>query len=295
MKRKLIVNADDFGLTSEINQGIIKVFREGILTSVSLVASGEAFEEAVALIHQHPTLDVGVHLTLTGEKSVLPSEDIPTLVNTEGYFRKSVLHFICDYLLNRINMDEVRRELRAQMQRIRQSGISLSHIDSHEHFHILPEILPIVVQLAHEFRINAIRAPLEQIKWSNFLLVYKWPRLIKQLGFNFFFQRIRYCLNGCTPDYFFGFFDSGHLNMVCLARIISQLPTGVSELMCHPGLGGGRSKEKYAHWRYSWRDEYCILKHQSIFDLISRQKVMLTSFQSEQSFASIKNKGHYEN
>ena len=280
MMKKLIVNADDFGLTHEINQGIIKAYNEGILTSTSLVASGEAFEEAVTLIHQHPNLDVGVHLTLIEEKSVLPPVEIPSLVNNAGYFRKSAKHFTSDYLFNRIMLDDVRRELRAQIQKIHREHILLSHVDSHQHIHIIPKILSITMELTHEFQIKAIRAPFEQIRWSNFLHINKWPRLIQQLGLNFFARHVRHRIKGRSPDYFFGFFYGGCLNTSRLARMISRLPNGVSEIMCHPGLHNGRSMEKYAHWGYSWQDECHALRHQTILDLIASQRVMLTSFRS---------------
>ena len=278
--KKLIVNADDFGLTDEINQGIIQAHKKGILTSTSLVASGEAFNRAVVLARQHQALDVGVHLTLIEEKSVLAKAHIPTLVNTQGYFRVSALDFIRDYLLNRINMTEVRLELCAQIRKIRDEGIFISHIDSHQHIHILPRILNIVIQLAREFQIKAIRAPFEQPKWRDFLSLRKWPRLVKQLGLNLSCRNVYHLLKDYAPDHFFGFLDGGTLDTMRLARVISQLPQGVSELMCHPGFDGGRSIEKYAHWRYNWWDECCTLTHQSIIDLISNKKVMLTSFRT---------------
>jgi len=280
MMKKLIINADDLGLADEINQGIIKAYQEGILTSTSLVASGEAFEGAVALIHQHPGMDVGVHLTLIEEKSVLPPKDIPTLVNAEGYFRKTALHFTRDYLLNRIVLDEVRRELRAQIQKIRRKDVFLTHIDSHQHVHILPKILSVTLQLAHEFQIKAIRVPFEQMEWGHFLCVNKWPRLIQQLGLNFLSLYVRHRLKGYAPIHFFGFFDSGRLNTVRLAHIVSKLPRGISEIMCHPGLDDGRTMGKYSHWGYNSWDECRSLTHHSISDLIDSQKVMLTSFRS---------------
>jgi len=280
--KKLIVNADDFGLTEEINHGIIQAHKKGILTSTSMVATGEAFDEAVGLALQNPTLDVGVHLTLVEERSILQRASIPTLINAQGYFRKSGSIFFRDYILNRIDMHEIYLELKAQIQKIRDSGISVSHIDSHQHIHVLPKVLQVVVELANYFQIKMIRAPFEQPKWRNFLSIKKWPRLMQHFGLNLSCRHARHLLKDYATDYFFGFFDGGSLNTMRLARVILHLPVGVSEVMCHPGFDGGRSSEKYAHWRYNWWDECCTLMHQSILDIISREKIALTSFRAVQ-------------
>jgi hopanoid biosynthesis associated protein HpnK len=276
--KKLIVNADDFGLTEEINHGIIQAHKKGILTSTSLVAAGEAFDEAVTLARQHPTLDVGVHLTLVEERSISERSRVPTLVNSDGYFRKSAFSFLRDYVLNRIDMSEVRLELTAQIKKINDSGVPVSHLDSHQHIHILPKILRIVLQLAQDFHIEKIRAPFEQPKWQYFLSVRKWPRLVQQLVFNLSLSNARYLLRSYSPVHFFGFFYGGHLSATRLARIISCLPMGVSEVMCHPGLGGGRSSEKYGHWQYDWWNECCALMNESILDLVREKRVVLSSF-----------------
>jgi len=278
--KRLIINADDFGLTKEINHGIIQAHKKGILTSTSMVAVGEAFDEAVALVKQNPTLDVGVHLTLVEEKSILEQSEVPTLVNSQGYFRKSAFTFLRDYILNKINMNEVRLELRAQIERIHDSGIFVSHIDSHQHLHILPKVLPIVIQLAQDFHIQTIRSPFEQPKWQYVFSIRTWPRLIQQLGLNFSHSNARNILRSYAPDHFFGFFYGGHLNAVRLARIISYLPEGISEIMCHPGFAGGRSSEKYAHWRYDWWNECCVLMDEEILDLVRGKRVILSSFRA---------------
>jgi hopanoid biosynthesis associated protein HpnK len=277
--KKLIVNADDFGLSNEINQGIIKAHEHGIVTSTSLVATGDAFEEAVSLIHQHSGLDVGVHLTLVQEKSVLPLRHIPTLVDERGYFRKSAFHFAWDYLKNRITVDDVRRELQAQIQKIREAGVSVSHLDSHQHVHVLPRIRRIILELACEFEIKMIRAPFENMRASYLLYLNKWPRLFQQVIFNALFGQ-RDSFRGCTTDHFFGFFESGHLSKKRIEGILAHLPTGLSEIMCHPGLNGERTLQKYGHWGYRWNDELRALTDLSIRDQLSSQRIVLTSFKS---------------
>ena len=278
--KKMIINADDFGLTEEINHGIIQAYRKGILTSTSIVANGEAFDEAVRLSRRYPTLDTGVHLTLVEEKSVLEPSIVPTLVNSLGYFRKSAFGFIRDYMLNRIDMNEVHLELKAQVEKIHDSGIPISHIDSHQHIHILPKVLKIVVQLAQDYNIKTIRAPFERPRWQYFLSIKSWPRLIKQLGLNLSQGSARRVLKKYATDHFYGFFCGGQLNNVHLARIISSLPVGVSEVMCHPGFDGGRSSEKYSHWRYDWWNECRALMNKTILDLVHEEDVMLSSFRA---------------
>jgi hopanoid biosynthesis associated protein HpnK len=278
--KKLIVNGDDLGLTDEVNEGIIRAHEEGILTSASLVASGEAFERAIELIRLHPSLDVGVHLTLIEEKPVLPALEIPSLVREDGYFRRSARQFYFDYLRNEISLDEVESELRAQIEKISSQNIVISHMDSHQHIHVLPKILGVVLRLAEELEIRVIRAPFEKIRLRWLLSVSRWHRLMQMLAIRVLLRRGMSMLESSSPDHFFGFMDGGRMDESRLCEIISELPDGVSEIMCHPGLNGSRSQEKYGHWGYNWRKECETLVHKPILELIARKNVILTSFRS---------------
>lgn len=277
--KKLIVNADDFGLTSEINEGIIQAFKRGIVTSTSLIATGEGFSNAVQLIKNNSSIDVGIHLTLIGEKSVLPKQAIPTLVDDMGKFRKNACQFFFDYLRNRISMKEVKKEFRAQIEKIYDSGIKVTHIDSHQHIHVLPDILKIATELAEEFGIKYIRCPKEKIELSNIFFLRKIPRLVQQIALNIFCFYSRKQLKRYTVDHFFGFYDGGHLRKNRLLKIFAKQNNGISEIMCHPASrNDGKTWVKYSHWNYNWHDELNCLLDNDISNLIKQQGIQLISF-----------------
>lgn len=277
--KQLIVNADDFGLTSEVNHGIIQGFKKGIVTSTSLIAGGEGFLDAVRLIKNNPLLDVGVHLTLTEESSLLSKREIPTLVDDFNKFRKNVYQFFYDYMRKRISRKEVKKELQAQIEKIFDSGIKVSHIDSHQHIHLFPDILDIIIELANKYGIKYIRCPNEKMTFSNIFIIKKNPRLIQQILLNSvcFFARKR--LKGYAADHFFGFYDGGHLDKCRLLKILAKKNNGISEIMCHPGShSDGKTSEKYSHWNYHWQDELNGLLDKDVFKFIKQKKINLISF-----------------
>ena len=134
--KQLIVNADDLGLTPAVNRGIVRAFQNGIVTSASLLVTGGAFEEAVALARQNPKLDVGLHLTLVEERAVLDPDAIPTLVDQSGRFPRTSAEFIRRAILGGISWYEVEREIAAQIALFQKTGLPLSHLDSHQHLHM---------------------------------------------------------------------------------------------------------------------------------------------------------------
>ena len=279
--KQAIVNADDFGLTTEINQGIIRAFEEGIVTSTSLSANGEAFRDAVALIKTTPSLDVGIHLTLVEERPVLPPQTIPSLVDNTGRFRKSAQLFFVDYLKGKISMQEVKMEFHAQAKKILDQGISITHIDSHQHIHILPKVANITVELAEEYGIKHIRYPKEDMEFRKILSTREIKRFVQQIGVNFFCLYSRNRLKNYSLDHFFGFYDGGRLDKEKIIDILRKMGRGTSELMCHPGLGRNPNiPSGYTDWDYAWGVELDSLIDEEIKDVISREDIQLINFSS---------------
>ncbi len=277
--KKLIVHADDFGLTSEVNEGIIQAFKSGIVTSTSLMAMGEGFSNAIQLIMNNPSIDVGVHLTLIEEKSIMPKQTIPTLVDDLGKFRRNAYGFFLDYLRNGISMKEVEKEFRAQIEKVYDSGIKISHIDSHQHIHILPEILEVTIELAEDYGIKYIRCPKERVEVRNILSFKKFPRLLQQMALNIFCLYSRRRIKKFTVDNFYGFYDGGHLEKNRLLKILAIQDNGISEVMCHPASRrDGKTRIKYSHWNYNWQDELDCLLDDEVINLIKQKKIKLTSF-----------------
>lgn len=153
----LVINADDFGRSSEVNAAVIRAHEEGVLTSASLMVSAEAAAQAVALAKAHPTLAVGLHLVLARGRPALPPAEIPHLVDRDGRFRASVLSAGLRYSFSGGARSELRRELRAQFDLFRATGLELSHVDSHHHMHLHPRVLGALLPLAREYGAHAVR------------------------------------------------------------------------------------------------------------------------------------------
>ncbi len=280
----LIVNADDFGISEKVNEGIYNAFTHGILTSTSIIANGRAFDHAVGIYKTIQDLDAGVHLTLLEEQPVADKSRIPSLLTAEGSFKKNATNFTKDYFLGKINLDEVLFEFEVQILKIKDSGISISHMDSHQHIHMLPGIFKIAVALARKHNIPAIRIPYERprrymLKKSSMFL-----RLIQLMVLN------RFCrynvLSGLiSPNYFVGFYYSGNLTYEYLKRILQDIPReGFCELICHPGVDDPDSR--YLHWDYQWKKELEALTHKDVRSFLAENNIKLSSYKQmvESSF-----------
>jgi chitin disaccharide deacetylase len=272
----LIVHADDFGISESVNQGIVEANLGGILTSASIMANGGAFEHAVQLAQMHPSLDVGIHLTLVEEKPILAPETIPSLCAGTGCFHAHAINFTERYFQGRIDLDDVRKELDAQISKVLATGLSISHLDSHQHLHMLPGILKITLELARKYGIARLRFPNEAIRGYMLRKPGGLGRVAQLAVLNAF------CALGKNkipnrPDHFVGFYHGGALNLPNLLEIISHLPaSGVCELMCHPGHDDPSSAR--AHWGYRWPDELAALVDLDVAAALRARSVKLISY-----------------
>jgi len=274
-KLKLIINADDFGLTQNINEGILAAHVKGIVTSTSIVAQGEAFDNSIEIAKKNPTLDIGIHLTLVEERPLLNPEEVPTLVTSEGKFFPHAKHFFKRYLLGKISKDDVYRELDAQFNKVLNSGIKITHIDSHQHMHVLKDIFDVTLKLSLKYNIPVIRIPIEPIKLYMFSK--NLPRIALLKVLNFISNR-RKNQSFYHTNYFAGFLFGGNLNKENLLTILRTLPkSGVCEIMCHPGLADPFSI--YSHWNYNWETELNSLISPEIRAFLNKKRIELINFQ----------------
>jgi len=273
---KLIVNADDFGLSEKTNEGIRQAHLHGILTSASLMANGEAFDHAVSVCREVPSLDVGAHLTLIEERPLLDLNRVPSLIDERGHFLRHATVFTRRYFQRRFSLLEIRAELEAQIQKITGAGIQISHLDSHQHIHVLPEILKIAVELAGKYRVPFVRRPREKIATYMYRGRGACSRIAQLLVLRAF-CRAKVARKMSHPDYFAGFFHGGKVNRTNLREIIRHLPDqGSCELMCHPGQADPATR--YPHWGYRPQDELDALMDPSIADVIREQMIKLATF-----------------
>jgi chitin disaccharide deacetylase len=240
MPPSLILNADDFGLTPGINRAIAELHTAGALTSATLMASGPAFDDAIRIAHEHPTLGIGCHIVLTDGTPISPPETIPTLLGpNRKTFRASLGTFFRDALFGRIAAADIAREAQAQIERIQQQGIPLTHLDTHKHTHILPQIARPLLAVAERTGVPAIRNPFEP-RWSIALgrspiLRNLQLRSLRHLQPRFLaLPQIR---SGSvrTTNGTLGISATGQLNPTTLGNILNAMPDGTWELVCHPG------------------------------------------------------------
>ena len=276
--KQLIVSADDLGLTPGVNRGILRAFQEGIVTTASLLVTGKAFEEAVALARQNPELDVGLHLTLVEERAVLGHEVLPTLVDETGRFPRTSGEFFRRALFGRIGWDEVEREIAAQIERFQKTGLRLSHVNSHQHLHMFPPVFQIVSRLTRGMDNVWVRNPAGPWRKSSDVRMKRW---VQQLGLNLSCLSAR-GLHGPPlpqmPDGMYGFEISGRLTRSALEQILRKIPDGLHELICHPGEDDADTRTRYSHWDYQWVEELEALTAPETREVLKEQRIALTSF-----------------
>ena len=242
--RRLIVSGDDFGAAPEVNAGIIRAHRDGILTSTSLMVTGDVAAEAVALAHAHPGLAVGLHLVLAQGRPAAPRADIPHLVAPDGQFGNQPvlagLRYAWQWAFG-VGRVELRREVGAQLEAFARTGLGLAHVDGHLNMHLHPMVLPILLELGPRFGMRAMRVPREPLRAA---LRYDAAHLPRKLGEGGVFAalaayaapRLRAAGIG-TADRVYGMHQTGHIDEPYLLALLPTLPEGVSELYCHPAEG----------------------------------------------------------
>lgn len=277
--RRLIVNADDFGLTLPITEGTIDAFERGILTSASLVAAGDAFARAARYAASHPDLDAGVHLMIVQLSPVLPPDETRSLVQEDGRFLPGYGEFMARYLSGGVRDEEVEAEWSAQIARLRGAGVRITHLDSHQHLHLVPGLFRIALRIARANGILAMRFPrvptvLRRAERGSV------RRSLEFLPLRLMEQSNLPHLNASgirTPDRFFGFHSTGHLDQKALRSVLFGVPQGTSELVCHPGLGEPESSP-IAGWEYEWRAELEALTSPEARRILESQGIELTTF-----------------
>lgn len=276
--KSLIINADDFGLHENINQGIYQAHHHGILTSTTLIPCGVATEQAAKLASESPNLGVGIHLTLVGGLTpILPIKNISSLVTSMGLFRENHFSFIRDWSVGNIDKIEIENEWRAQIEKTLHLNIQITHIDSHQHLHVLPGLHDLVLRLATEYQIPAIRLPKEP--YSFFQTTSLNPiRVLSRTGLSFCAdQAKRKWRTLSSPDHFFGMLTGGNMVLENWKKLIPLLPNGVSEVMTHPGTNNNILATHFP-WNYHWQEELAALQSKEIALWIKEHSIRLINY-----------------
>jgi hopanoid biosynthesis associated protein HpnK len=241
--RQLVVSGDDFGAAGEINAAIACAHRDGILTSTSLMVTGDAVADAVAVARANPTLAVGLHLVLAQARPAAPTSEIPRLVDRRGRFGDDAvlggMHYAA-VALGRTGRAQLRREIEAQLEAYVATGLGLAHVDGHLNMHLHPMVLAILLELAPRYGIRAMRLSRESLGSA---LRHDRRHALRKTGEGVVFHalaawaapRLR-AAGIVTTDRVYGMHQTGHVDEAYLLRLIPALPPGVSELYCHPAV-----------------------------------------------------------
>jgi predicted glycoside hydrolase/deacetylase ChbG (UPF0249 family) len=253
--KQLVVNADDFGFTRDVNAGIIEAHRGGILTATTLMATGDAFDDAVRLARETPSLDIGCHLVLVGAPG----------------FPLTIPQLLRAVALGRIRIYD---ELTRQVRRIVDAGLSPTHLDTHKHTHLLPPVLEAVARISEEFQIPWVRRPFDfplqpgGVGWTN--------RLMRLMSGRF---RTALTRHHCrSTDWFAGFRFTGSYGSKDLIDVIRALPEGVTEFMCHPGRCGDDLRAARTRLKESREEELHALTSPDVRAALAEAGVTLTTF-----------------
>ncbi len=248
MTRLLIVNADDYGLTRGVSRGILRAHREGIVTSVSMLAVAPDFDAAArGLRAEGAGIGVGVHLAAVGEDPpLLGPGRIPTLVDSGGRLPLTWRRFL--RRAHRVSTRELEAEFAAQIERVLAAGIGIDHLDAHQHLHLLPLVRAVVLSLAKKFRIPAVRVPRAGARRPAGLAV-RW--LARGL------HRAATRAGLVAPERSDGFDDSGRMSRRALLRAIesaARSKAASAEILLHPGEATDPERGRYP-WGYDWGGE----------------------------------------
>jgi len=277
--KRLIVTADDFGRSLAVNEAVEEAHATGILTAASLMVGADAASDAVDRAKRHPGWGVGLHLVIVCGKSVLPPTEIPGLVDAKGAFDTNLVRAGFRYFFLPKVRRQLAREIRAQFEAFRASGLELDHVNAHNHLHLHPTVLGLILSIGREYGLRAVRVPDEPMSVPGatpmsvsgriggaFLRI--WLGLMRRrlLGAD-----VR--INDCV----FGIRDSGNMVRERMLALLQELPNGVTEIFSHPARGTWDGVEAAAA-QYRFEDEFQALVDPEVKSTVTASGATLMTF-----------------
>ena len=280
MTKKLIINADDFGLSQSINEGILVGIQKKIIRSVSLFANAPKTHDAVEIVKACPDVDIGVHLTLTQTRATSSPEKIPSLITKEGAFVPNIQALAKKMFFDQLDFQEIYKEFERQIVKISGSGINVSHLDTNQHVHLHPKIFYIVLSLAKKYNIKYVRIPCETPRsLKDYLGTNNFIKSIMSIN-KWFYVRLLKKNKLESTKHFAGLYCAGRLNLSCLLDILSYVKDGVTELCCHPGWDDNEVASGYggSFQGYGWAQELTALLSDDFQRALKERMIELTNF-----------------
>ena len=267
---RLVVTADDLGLTEGVNRAVVQAHSDGVVTATSLLAVGTAFDHAVDLLRSHPSLDVGAHLAIVGEDPpLLTAAEVPTLVDRRGRFPLSYRTVCARAAAGRVDPDDVRREMSAQLDRIRGTGLTITHVDTHQHTHLWPLVGRVVADLAQDAAVPWVRLPTSRARGPVGVVV---------RGLSARLARALDARGQRHTDAYAGLDEAGRLDAAAFAEAVERIggaPT--AEINTHPGEAGDPALTRFT-WNYGWKDELSMLTDDRTRALLRDRGIQLVAF-----------------
>lgn len=286
--RRLIINADDFGLTSGVNRGILEAYQRGVVTSATIIANGPAFSEASTLAKSVPGLGVGCHVVLVDGCPLLPASEIATLAaagEKNAHFHGRLAGFAARVLAGKIDPDQIEAEATAQIRKIQAAGVSVSHFDTHKHTHLLPAVLRPLLRAATKCGVRALRNPFPPDSVVPLPVLFSriglWKRYAQLKYLRRFAAQFRLAVREAglfTTDGTLGVATTGHLNRHLFQTIVERLPEGTWEFVCHPGYNDADLQATHTRLKASRARELEVLSSTEARLALTRQDVELISF-----------------
>jgi chitin disaccharide deacetylase len=282
--RRLIINADDFGLTRGVNRAIVEGHEHGVVTSSTLMANGPAFEDAVRMAQSVPRLSIGCHAVLVDGSPILESGQVSSLLSGPNLaqFGAGIGRFSWRALSGRLDSNQVEAEVTAQIRKVQAMGISVSHLDTHKHTHMFPQVYRPLLRAARACGIHAIRNPFDIVRISlaagrpGLWKRYGEAKLLRNLAGKF--RKAARDAGVITPDGTLGIVVTGALDDRLFRFIIERLPQGTWEFVCHPGYRDVELDGIQTRLRESREQELQVLKSAETRDLLAHSGIELISY-----------------
>ncbi len=272
--KQLIINADDFGMSQEVNEGIKQGINAGIITSVSVMVNMPYYDDAITYLRKHPEVSIGLHFNITESSPISSRTEVTTLIREDGNFFYWIIMLVL-LLFKNISLKEIETELSAQYKKLKRSQINISHIDSHHHIHLFPILFKMTMEFAQKNNIKALRC--RAFNPKRLPLWIKNPPTIKQ------FIIILLCVIDSTlltqnkKIYeISNLYDIGwdaSLDVKKLIRFLTQLPDGITEIICHPAILSKTGNPKFLEPRHKG---LVLLLNRKIKSFIKKNSIALT-------------------
>ena len=277
--KNLIINADDFGRHELINRAVEKAFLTGCLKSATIMAGGKFFDDAVKIAKKNSGLGVGIHFTLANGFPVLPPEKIPSLVTEDGVFFENYVVFLKKFVQGKISLGEIKSELAAQLEKVLNAGINLTHFDSHQHLHHFPGIIDIVLNLAESAKISKMRAANTKIFDGE---LNSFGKFVGRFGLSSLAKFAKYKAskkNISTPEHFAGIVAGESVSENFLENLILNLQDGTTEVMLHPGTDN-KILENFCEWDHDFEEELNAVTSEKILKLLEEKNISVINFKN---------------